>query len=94
MTNSKTVPTMPCPLCGYRRGHKTNVTQVYNCAKCGALHGECYKGDSYGLVLPMFDTQPQVVEEKYFDLLVIGSEGVSRRHGWYNPQTKRITQVG
>jgi hypothetical protein len=30
----------------------------------------------------------------YYDLTCLGSTGLTRRHGWYNPVTKLITQVG
>ncbi len=31
---------------------------------------------------------------KYFDFTTLGSQGISRRHGWYDTVTRCITQVG
>jgi hypothetical protein len=65
---------------------------------CGALYTTraIYRGDSYQAVLPGWDGVGACAtgEERYFDLEVLGSDGLARRHGWYNPTTKRITQTG
>ncbi len=42
-----------CPVCSHRLativdGHAS----VYRCAKCEAIYGTCYLGDSYSLILP------------------------------------------
>ncbi len=87
---------MQCPACSAtRRQVITTVSGVYECSKCLAIYGQCYKGDSYTLVLPYFAehaVDPQT--ERYYDLTVLGSDGVTRRHGWFDPASKRITQVG
>lgn len=85
-----------CPGCSSKRSKPhAEVSGVRVCAKCGALFTEraIYKGESFQLVLPQWDTA-EAPEERYFDLEVLGSQGLERRHGWYNPATQRITQVG
>lgn len=52
-----------------------------------------YLGESYEIVLPQWDSEKSPVEIPY-DLVVLGSNGIERRHGWFNPATKRITQTG
>lgn len=85
-----------CPGCDNPTGWKlTSQTQVFVCSHCEGLVGTCYQGDSFALVRPVFSrtTCPPAVQ-RYFDLTVLGSDGVSRRHGWYNPQTRTVEQVG
>lgn len=85
-----------CPACNHRLativdGHAS----VYRCARCKAIYGSCYLGDSYSLVLPfMVASEPPADRVRYFDLECLGSRGITRRHGWYDTETKRIVQVG
>jgi len=58
-----------------------------------------YKGDSYAIRLPWFadddelkNTPPEAL--RYYDLTLLGSEGIERVHGWFNPASKRIHQTG
>lgn len=70
---------------------------VGRCERCGGLVGECYLGDSYGLVEPRFHPDPNSVPDerhRYFDLTCLGSKGVTRRHGFYDTVTKLVLQVG
>jgi ribosomal protein L37AE/L43A len=88
-----------CPGCDHARGNKPDAKGVYHCQGCGGIFhtsGTLYLGDSYAYVLPYWDAPGACATEdqRYYDLTVLGSEGVTRRHGWYNPKTKRITQVG
>jgi hypothetical protein len=47
------------------------------------------------MVLPgMSATEVPLEQIRYFDFTTVGSAGLGRRHGWYNPATKLITQVG
>jgi hypothetical protein len=93
--NPKTVRTTGCPACSATRGTETKVGGVYTCAKCGGIFGTCYKGDSYSLVLPCFAKEPVAPEAlRYFDLTTLGSDGVHRVHGWFDPQTRLVHQVG
>ena len=87
---------MTCPACDGKR-HKAHdkIMGVYTCQRCGALHGQCYLGDSYGLVKPSFaPTEPPAEQTRYFDFMTLGSAGIGRRHGWYDPATGHLTQVG
>ena len=94
--NLNEMPANQCRGCNNIRGNKpTGATGVYECAKCGAIFGTCYKGESYGLVKPFFAAQdPAPGEARYFDFTTLGSDGIGRRHGWFDPATKLITQVG
>lgn len=85
---------MECPACGGKR-HETIKTQVYRCRRCGAIHGTCYLGESYELVLPFWATEEPPAERIcHFDLTCLGSEGITRRHGWYDTETRRVVQTG
>ena len=91
----KTVRTPGCPACSAKRGTETKVRGVYSCAKCGGIFGECYKGDANNLVLPYFAKEPVAPEVlRYFDLTTLGSDGIHRSHGWFDPQTRLVHQVG
>ena len=87
-----------CPACSSTDSKPHTVAGTVTCAKCGALFTTraIYKGDSYQVVLPSMDAIGACAPEdqRYFDLETLGSEGYVRRHGWFNPVTRRITQVG
>lgn len=92
----KTVTGVECPACSHTRHEATHLVSVYRCSKCQAVHGSCYLGDSYTIVLPYFHQgpDPDPKDWRYYDLECLGSAGLQRRHGWYLPATKRILQVG
>lgn len=92
-----------CAGCGKRVALKhvntpyAGVLSVWQCPHCGAIqsHTYIYLGESYSLVLPYFDNgECRPEDERYYDFLVLTGTGPDRRHGWYNPATRRITQVG
>jgi len=85
-----------CPACMRHGAFKIKgYVTVYRCAHCGAIHGSCALGESYNLVLPEWHPHPdRVKREKYFDLHCFGSKNIVRRHGWFDPKTRRIVQVG
>jgi hypothetical protein len=84
-----------CRACDNVRGNKEVATGIYECAACGAIFGTCYLGDSYGFVKPFFAAaEVPAGQSRYFDFTTLGSNGVGRRHGWFDPATKLITQVG
>jgi len=92
---AKTIQTIACPGCGSTRGSETETAQVYRCAKCGAVHGTCYKGDASRFVLLQFAREAVPAEVlRYFDLTLLGSQGIERTHGWYDPATKLVHQFG
>ena len=86
-----------CRACNNIKGNKTlpgHVT-VYQCAKCEAIFGSCYLGESYSLVKPyMTSAEVPAENQRYFDFSTLGSQGEGRRHGWFDISTKLITQVG
>lgn len=85
-----------CPGCSGKLKLQKGSHNVYDCQKCGGLVSDgIYLGDSYRLVLPYFETEDvPPAEWRYFDLTCLGSEGITRRHGWYWPESRRILQVG
>lgn len=86
---------MQCPACNGKRSSETAVHGVYKCRRCEAIFGQCYLGDSYLLVSPYMAAEPVPVEQlRFFDLTTLGSQGVRRSHGWYDPATKLVHQVG
>jgi len=94
--------TSKCPACGAQESNAREVEgyrgSVVKCNDCGGIYtregSSIYKGDSYNLVKPWMSDRPDMEDACYFDLTVLGSDGVTRRHGWYDPQTKMILQVG
>jgi hypothetical protein len=90
---------MKCPACNNgKRLKEIRAFTVMECPKCRAIFsGNCYLylGESYSYVLPYF-AKEEVPPEKlrYYDFMCIGSMGIMRRHGWYDPATKLIHQVG
>ena len=92
---------MNCPCCDAKVTQKTlntkymDIVGVHECPKCGAVFGECYKGDSYSIVLPYWEMDDPTFDNAfYYDLEVLGSDGVEHRHGWAHRETRRIIQVG
>jgi hypothetical protein len=86
---------MECPACSAKKIETLKVT-LFRCRACEALFGSMYLGDSYSLVKPYFDAPGACAPEaqRYFDFECVGSKGVTRRHGWFNPATGYTTQVG
>ena len=89
-------PTNQCRCCDNFESKENEIsTGIYKCSICGAIYGMCYLGQSYEFVLPYMtedDVPPE--ETSYYDFTCIGSKGVTRRHGWYQPSTRLIVQVG
>lgn len=88
---------MACPACNSLKNKTRDDlgVQIYECKECGAIHGTCYLGESYGIVKPYMTADKNADERaRYFDFITLGSAGVGRRHGWFDPQTRLITQVG
>jgi len=84
-----------CPACSSKQFAETDDLRVSTCKRCGAIFGTLPLGTSYQYVLPYFEKQPAPIEQcRYFDFLCIASDGLRRRHGWYNPANKLIVQAG
>lgn len=87
----------PCCSCQEYRSTSFGVPDVVRCAGCGGLYtlAPIYLGQSYRLVKPEWDeTDCPASEWRYFDFETLGSEGQGRRHGFYNPRNRKLTQVG
>ena len=86
-----------CPCCNAARPAKASKLglEIFECKKCNAVYGDCYLGDSYAIVRPYMTSRNVPAEEtRYYDFMALGSKGLERRHGWYEPATKLIVQVG
>lgn len=67
------------------------------CTRCGGLHGSCYRGEAtniVGLGLPMLAEASSPEALRYFDLTVLGSDGIAHVHGWYDSTKRRVVQIG
>jgi hypothetical protein len=102
----KTIQIPACPACSHTRGTTYQPKPelraggsgafVYECGACEAVFSNnMYLGESYEIVLP-FMTSEDVPQDRqrYFDFTCLGSKGITRRHGWFDVETKRIVQVG
>lgn len=104
MSKQSAVETKGCPCCGVSQKHAKDTKDdragnVVQCGKCSAIFtrgdSAIYLGESYAIVLPRFTTDASAdAHSIYFDLMVLGSKGLERRHGWFDPRTKLITQTG
>lgn len=91
-----------CPCCGVSEENAKDFAcngSVVQCGKCKAVFTpggvSIYLGESYGVVLPTMTDKPGALAESiYYDLSCLGSNGHSRRHGWFVPSSKLIAQVG
>ena len=93
-----------CPNCNKKLSQKALNTPytvdnrfihgVYQCPKCTAVFGTCYKGESYSIVKPWMSDRTDMNNAQYYDLTILGSDGITRRHGWFDPNTRLILQVG
>ena len=75
---------------------KADRNGVQTCRVCGGIFSTSpiYLGESYGYVLPRFSIRTDMDGAKYYDFTCVGSKGIERRHGWFDPNTKLILQVG
>lgn len=93
-------PYTSCPCCGWHNpandyDSMTGIP-VRRCV-CGAVFGEMKLAQSYRVVKPQFHPEPDFEpgQTRYFDFSGLDPEGQPyRRHGWYDPETRLITQAG
>lgn len=90
-----------CPCCRKKLSQKTlntnylGISGVNECPNCGAVFGQCYKGDSSRIVLPYWaESNVPMDQTFYFDLTTLGSAGVERTHGWADKVSRKIVQIG
>ncbi len=86
---------MECPACSNKKGNRQVEGQIFTCKKCGAIFGRTYLGDSYKYVRPFMTGEAVPIERtRYYDFECLSSEGLVRRHGFYDTETGLITQIG
>lgn len=88
-----------CPGCSEPSSTVTpigNHGAVVRCASCGGIYTRwpIYLGDTYKYVSNDWDPKGSFDGAVYYDFIYLGSEGVGRRHGWFQPKTKGIVQTG
>lgn len=93
-----------CPACSFQNSlpYRWNGREhpvVRKCQGCGGIFTQADRhinlGHSYELVANAWDTTEGDVEQVYFDFTTIGpGDKIDRRHGWFNPVTRKITQTG
>ncbi|NIR06838.1 MAG: hypothetical protein GTN82_15585 [Candidatus Aminicenantes bacterium] len=83
-----------CPCCG-RKHNAVSTTIMMYCGECKAVFTPLYKKVSFAYSTNFVETEMESGEDwgnyRYFDIALVNNE---RRHGWYNPQTRNIVQVG
>ena len=92
---------MTCPACNSKRHEDAGYASAPNlmrCKKCKAIHGSTYLGGVSSVVKNAFapaDLMP-VAEARavHYDITCLGSQGIKRIHGWFDPVTGYVTQVG
>jgi len=93
----KPLPPNQCPACLAKKCPvSAEGSGLYDCVECGAIFGECYLARSYEIVKPRMTTDAVPPDrECYFDFTCLGSDQkITHRHGWYDPRTGLITQIG
>ena len=87
---------MNCNACGSetREVQNANEPRHDECVGCGGKQGTMYKGDVFGLVKINTMVEQGEADINYFDFTVLGSDGVSRVHGWYRTHTREVLQFG
>lgn len=86
-----------CPGCSTTKHIETEVCGIVRCGGCGGLYTTHHVplGRTYQFVLPRWDdTECPAEQWRYYDFSYLSSEGLGRRHGFYNPANHCITQVG
>ena len=88
---------MACPSCSstQSRARSDLGVSIRECSRCRCIFGDCYLGDSYAIVRPWMTTDKAAdARQVPFDLTTLGSQGLGRRHGFYDPETRLMTQAG
>lgn len=72
-----------------------DIQGVFECEHCGTVQGTCYKGESYKIVKAFMAPDNVSFDNAFhYDLQVLGSTGIERRHGFADKETRLIIQVG
>ena len=88
---------MTCTSCNSTNVTSTTHHAIYTCDACGGLLSTgIYRGDVFSFVhLHRWHTGEERPEDlRYFDFTILGSEGISRSHGWFHAVTKDVVQFG
>lgn len=85
-----------CPQCD---GASYSILKgdIKKCSHCEAVYGVATSfAESHQFVLPQFASGEVPHEQtRYYDMMILLPNGqCERRHGWFDPATRRITQVG
>lgn len=86
-----------CPACSAPENIASVFPNVVICQGCGGFYTTkpISRVESYFIVKPHFTDDASADDRQiYFDFDVLGSDGPSRRHGWFDPKTRLVTQTG
>ena len=87
---------MTCTACNHSHFSPTAHHSVITCNGCGGVQGTITRGDITQFVhLHRWHTGDERPEDlRFFDFTILGSEGVSRSHGFFHAVTKDVVQFG
>ena len=73
---------------------RINGVWVDRCSVCGGINSESISmEESYKIVTPYMTTKEVPADQTvYFDFMNV--ERTERRHGWFDPKTGMVVQVG
>ena len=87
---------MTCTACNHSHFSPTAHHSVITCNGCGGVQGTIARGDVTQFVhlhrWHTGDERPEAL--RFFDFTILGSEGVSRSHGFFHAVTKDVVQFG
>ncbi len=67
---------------------------VRTCSRCGGVHVEGVTLAEALKVVNFAKLAKQAPEERYFDVTYSNAGETHRVHGWFNPETREMTQIG
>lgn len=64
------------------------------CSRCGGVHVQATSLAQALSVVDFRTLAKQAPEERYFDVTYVEGGETHRVHGWYDPTTRKMTQIG
>lgn len=94
-----------CPSCDSPHRTPREHRGIYQCSSCGCVYGRAssyevtlaYVKDEWDVRMPVTDPIAALhaaSQEQGYDFIYMRGGKIERRHGFFNPKTRCITQVG